>query len=508
MREQNDPVVILSEYLLNTNQFSLKGKTLYKGSLRTSNVVKDVVSNDELLDELGLFRHVKGSTFNSRDYNLSVIDHMKDTLTKKLNEKALSILDEDDVVADPSMFKIYKDIEEEVDRGDKDKFLVLKKDHSIVHDVSISTYRHLITEEMYQKIKPKIPLAYKKFDPYKINETIQDKKWMEFSDSFKMEMPYINTCKHPDWRYDRDLEAKITDEQKFFIESCFTSQSDLQYYIDAAYHTIVDKMWSYVMLYGIKGTGKTTLIEMLIPCIGTDNYRKAPQNALQKEFNGYKKNKRLILMDEMVANTDKAINILKSDANKEFNVEEKSQISESVKNFVSLWIATNNISDWKFTHDERRFSVLELTRESTEERGISNEWMSEFSQHIETPEWANAFFNYLEENRSKNFNTMRPYKTEAFWKVVYESLKPWQMKMVDEIVFGEKADEIELASLYDQHDKYQPATHKSVIDFLDNYRHRGEKIGEYTRGRSVRNSFIIPSEKYRATKNELELDNE
>jgi len=80
--------------------------------------------------------------------------------------------------------------------------------------------------------------------------------------------------------------------------------------------------------------------------------------------------------------------------------------------------------------------------------------------------------------------------------------------MVDEIVFGEKADEIELASLYDQHDKYQPATHKSVIDFLDNYRHRGEKIGEYTRGRSVRNSFIIPSEKYRATKNELELDNE
>ena len=264
-------------------------------------------------------------------------------------------------------------------------------------------------------------------------------------------------------------------------------------------------MWSYVMLFGIKGTGKTTLVEMLIPCVGKYNYRKAPQNALKKEFNGYKKDKRLILMDEMTANTNEAVNILKSDANKEFNVEEKSQISEAVENFVSMWIATNNISDWKFTHDERRFSVLELTNKTTIERGIKDNWMSDFSQRIETEEWANAFFNYLEANKSEEFNTMSPYKTDIFWKVVYESLKPWQMKIVDEVIEGAEREEILISDLFDEHDKFQPATHKSIIDFLNNYKNKGETIGHYERGRSVRASKIIPIEKYRPTSEEGSL---
>tara|TARA_R110000868_G_C10972634_1_gene770614 strand:- start:4583 stop:6121 length:1539 start_codon:yes stop_codon:yes gene_type:complete len=504
MREYSkDPVEAVAQHLLDTSEIKLKGKSLYMGSSRASNITRDIVSNDALLDELGIFRYVKSSGFNSRDFNLSVIDMLKDHLDKAANEEAFSLLeDTDEPQIDPNIFKIYKDIEEESDRNDKDKFLVLKADHSIVKNVAISTYRHLVTEEVYTKIRSKIPLAYKKYNPYKINENLQDKKWMEYVESIKMELPHINECMHPSWRYNRDKDAKLTEEEIFFIESSFTSKSDLQYYIDSAYHTVIDKMWSYIMLFGIKGTGKTTLIEMMIPCVGRDNYRKAPQNALKKEFNGFKKNKRLILMDEMVANTDTAVNILKSDANKEFNVEEKSQISESVQNFVSMWIATNNISDWKFTHDERRFSVLGLTTKTTLERGISDDWMGEFSQKIETEYWANAFFNYLEANRSREFNTMSPYKSEAFWEVVYESLSAWQMQIVDTITLGEPMGDIKISSLFDEHDKYAPSTHKKIIDFLDNYRHKGDKLGNYIRGRSVSSSSIRPNEKYMAPVND------
>lgn len=497
-----NPVEIAAKYLIENHNIKMKGKSLYMGSSRASNVTRELIQNDDLLDELGIFRHVKSSGFSPRDFNLSVIDELKATIEKKVNEEAFSLLeDEEDIQIDPKIFKIYKDIEEESDRNDRDKFLVLKEDHSIVKDVSISTYRHLVSEEIYQKLKPKIPLAYKRFDPYRINETLQDKKWMAVSDSLKMEVPHINTCKHPDWRYNRDLSARVTEDEKRFIESSFTSPEDLQYYIDAAYHTVIDKMWSYIMLFGIKGTGKTTLIEMLIPCIGKHNYRKAPQNALKKEFNGFKKDKRLILMDEMVANTDAAVNILKSDANKEFNVEEKSQVAESVQNFVSMWIATNNISDWKFTHDERRFSVIGLTDKTTIERGISDKWMSEFSQKIETEDWANAFFNYLEANRSKSFNTMSPYKSAIFWEVVYESLTAWQMRIVDEITLGEPSGDLAVSSLFDEKDKYTPANHKRIIDFLENYRHKGEKIGRYIKGKSVPSSFIRPNPKYMASEN-------
>jgi len=489
-----------AKYLLtqHPNKYEFRGQSLYRDGSRTTNVVKEVLDSDDLLDDLDLFLTVKRSGFDVKSYNSSVFNLIKDHVLSEKRKEVEKYLSKDVVHINASDFTLFKDIEETNEHQNKDKFLVHNSDSSIVTSMSVSAYKHLIGEEVFSNLKHNIPLARRVFDPYLINDTLNDKRWSEYCDDLYSDITCINECIHPKWRYNRDKTLKITDDELFFIESSFTSSNDLQYYIDAAYHTIIDKMWSYIMLYGIKGTGKTTLIEMIIPCVGTNNYRKAPQNALKKEFNGYKKNKRLVLMDEMVADTNAAINILKSDANKEFNVEEKSQVTESVKNFVSMWIATNNISDWKFTYDERRFSVLELTKETTLDRGISDTWMSEFSQRIESDEWAQAFFNYLEKNKSVNFNTMAPYRSEAFYKVVYESLTGWQMKIVDEILLGERVDEIKICNLYDEREKYHPETHKKIIDFLENYRHRGHKLGEYKRGKSVRASSIIPCDKYRA----------
>jgi len=506
MEKALDPVHIVSNYLQENQKYNLRGQALFNGNSKANYaVIKEILNDDALLIELDLFMVVKSNGFSVRDFNHDVLNTIKDTLVEVKRDEAGKLLHEDMDQIDPMKFLVFKDIEAESEYHDKDKFIVERDTLSQVEGFSILAYRHLIGEETYQSIKPQFPLAKRVYNPYLINEDLNDKSWKEYSESLGCNLTCINECIQPKWRYDRDLSLKLAMEEKYFIETSFVDKESLQYYIDSSYATVVDKMWSYVMLYGVKGTGKTTLIEMLIGCVGKSNYRKAPQNALKKEFNGYKKNKRLVLMDEMVADTNAAINILKSDANKEFNVEEKSKETESVTNFVSMWIATNNISDWKFTYDERRFSVLELTKQTTIEREIEDSWMSEFSLRIETEEFAQAFFNYLEENKSKDFNTMKPYKSEAFYQVVYESLKPWEMKIVDEIINGEETDKIQLSSLYDEHDKYQPATHKKVIDFLDNYRHRGEKLGEYERGKSVRNSFIIPLDKYRAKEKPTEM---
>jgi hypothetical protein len=506
MRDVNPVEVFSHNVLERCPDLKIKGKSLFNGTMRVSSFKQDF-KDDDLIDSLGLFRFMRSQNFNAQNFDQSVLAYLKEAIAKKEDEKANVYLTDEESAVDPKSLKIYVDVEADTTVRDADKFIVDRESHKMIKDISVLAYKHLIGEETYNKIRGKFPLAKKAFDPYLINNTFQDRVWKETL-SFG-EVKCINECVHPDWRYNRDLTVRLTPEEVFFIESSFKSKEDLQYYIDAAYHTIIDKMWSYIMLFGIKGTGKTTLIEMLIPCIGKDNYRKAPQNALQKEFNGFKKNKRLVLMDEMVANTDKAINILKSDANKEFNVEEKNQVAESVQNFVSMWIATNNISDWKFTHDERRFSVLELVEKTTLERGISDEWMSEFSQKIETEEFANAFFNYLEKRRSSIFNTMKPYKSKLFYSVVYESLASWQAKIVDEITIGEKRDKIQISSLFEDSDRYAPTTHKKIIDFLDNYRHLGHKLGMYQRERSVKSSFIIPTERYRAKeRTEFDLDKE
>jgi hypothetical protein len=104
---------------------------------------------------------------------------------------------------------------------------------------------------------------------------------------------------------------------------------------------------------------------------------------------------------------------------------------------------------------------------------------------------------------------MSPHKSESFWEVVYESLAAWQMRIVDEITVGEPSGDIKISDLFDEHDKYAPTTHKKIIDFLENYRHMGDKIGSYIRQRSVRNSFIRPNEKFMAEVNpEMSLNKE
>jgi hypothetical protein len=97
---------------------------------------------------------------------------------------------------------------------------------------------------------------------------------------------------------------------------------------------------------------------------------------------------------------------------------------------------------------------------------------------------------------------MSPHKSESFWEVVYESLAAWQMRIVDEITVGEPSGDLKISELFDEHDKYAPTTHKKIIDFLENYRHMGDKLGIYSRARSVRSSHITPNEKYMAVKNE------
>lgn len=486
----------LSDHILENNEVYLKGKSLYVGTTKLS--LDPLLNDEELLDELGIFRTVKSASFNKRDFIDSAKAYISEALEKKRKEELSKYKVEDKTDFDPENFAVYIDMDADSNYKDMDKIIIDKKTGGIVHDISVHAYRHALGVKTFTELLPSFPLAKKVFDPYKILETKSDKTWKGYSTALRCNVTHINECNHPEWRYNRDLSQELTKEEKYFIESSFVDKETLQYYIDASYHTIVDKMWAYPMLFGIKGTGKTTLVEMLIPCVGSDNYRKAPQNALHKEFNGFKKNKRLVLMDEMVANTDKAINILKSDANKEFNIEEKNKEAEAVKNFVSMWIATNNISDWKFTHDERRFSVLELTSKTTQERGIKDEFFEKLTERIESSDFANAFFNYLEANKSEEFNTMAPFRSKAFYNVVYESLAQWQMTIVDTITMGEKVDEVYISDLFDQNDRFAPTTHKKIIDFLDNYRHDGDKLGEYIRGKSVRSSSIIPIEKYRA----------
>lgn len=509
--EELNPVQVLTDHFLKSKKFTLKGKSLYCDGLRVVKLRDQYENDDDLLENLNLFKVVKGSNADVKTLDSSVIDNIKETLKKKLLKEEQEhingiIGDSPTSVFNIEDFVLYIDLEGESDSKLSDYFLFNKRLGRIASQFKVGAYKKLMGNDSFDKLKASCPSAFKEYNPTLINKDLKDRTWYEHHPDFGCDILRVNTCVHPEFRYKRNLNAKIDPEIHRFIRSSFTTEESYQYFIDASYMTVFDKMWPYVFLLSAKGTGKTTLVEMLIQLVGKENYRKAPQNALTKEFNDYKKNKRLVLMDELSAKTNEQVNILKSDANREFNVEGKGVSAEAVKNHVSIWIASNNISDWNFTWDERRFSVLEMTDTSTVDRGFSDDWMKDLSQYVnEDPKWCDEYFNYLEQNKSKDFDNYPAYKPEKFYTIVLESLPGWQRKIVDTIIDGECSGEFMVGDILDPNEKLVATHHKKYTDFFNNFKYKGEPIATYKKEASIRDSVIIPNKKFLSNVQEDDL---
>jgi len=495
----------VANYLWSNYKVSKSGKSLAFNGKAYQYPRKLFLDDDDLLIELDVFNVVKRSSFDINAFEANLIQDLTDRVDSKISGIRESIFNEDYKAEEEkdgiqaSQFLPVLDLEAFKGKKTDSLFFFNKRTRNIAHNLSPIAYGHLIGEELYKQISSQFPLGVKRYDPYKVNNVKDDRVWIDSVDNVSDKIKHFNTCLHPNWRYKRNKDAKLSDEIIYFIESSFKTPLDLQYYIDSAYTSVVDKVWCYVVVHGIKGTGKTKLIEMLQPLVGKDNWDKAPANVTSNRFNGYKKDKRVILMDETEAKDTNQINILKSDANKDIVVEEKHVNAKRYENFSTVFMCSNNISDFKFSFDERRFSVVETTDKPIwhEDRDISFDWMHNFSQMIEdigsedNDYFCNAFFNYLESKRSLGFNNHQPYKSPLFYRIVEESLTGWEKRILDAIVYAKDTpSQLYLMDIFDENEKLVPKRAKRIEDFLSNFECRGRKLGTYSRSSRIMKSFI------------------
>jgi len=278
----------------------------------------------------------------------------------------------------------------------------------------------------------------------------------------------------------RDKEAVLDSRFCDFLENFFTDESR-KYAYSWIYRSCFEKMPTYLLLVGAGGIGKNLLAEVMSRLHGMNNFKKAPDSALNKEFNGHLLNCTAVYYDECKfsasgSDSTKRKNKLKDWANNYVAVEKKGKDSETTDIYCSCIISTNNVSDVHLEQLDRKFSPVELNEQRLEKR-IGVETTKFLWKYINDESFPHALLNYLESRIDKNFDIHKEHRGTQFEKLVMSSLFSWQHELIFDHILNANTDVITLSELRNSIEMF-PRNNEKVKDFINNFHYKNEILAE------------------------------
>lgn len=155
--------------------------------------------------------------------------------------------------------------------------------------------------------------------------------------------------------------------KKYFNHLTGGSNSSTHYLINFMASTVQTnkKAFTYCTMLGGMGIGKGVLADILSKLIGEKNYSNIPANKLSdNKFNAPAKNKKLIFLDELEIRNQSDENALKHFVNPTISIEEKGKDQKTYANYANILIASNNLSKLKIEPGDRRYSMIDMGKES------------------------------------------------------------------------------------------------------------------------------------------------
>ena len=346
--------------------------------------------------------------------------------------------------------------------------------NSVSYDAILSlkgTARELIADD------PSIPLVWPVFNPYTSELTYEST-----GDDFGGEtIIALNTAIPPKW-IGVESSPKFEGFIKKLFVHLFPNEEERELVLDWFHYAIFKRNGTVLCLAGDRGTGKSTVVEILAELVGWQYSEWVSEAVLTDKFNSQFRDKRLLIFEEVALAENKAINKIKAWCNSKISIEEKGVNAYSADNFTSMVFLMNDLGDLKIQAQERRFSIPVVAEENLL-TVISEEEISEFKIGLEkkTPEFLkqiSEFGNFLKE-REPRFSEYTPIKGENYMRVTNLSLKEWQ-NIVKEYISnqGEEGVVIPISAIIpNERDKNGPIfpNRKDTIDnFLRDYRYLGK----------------------------------
>lgn len=462
------------------DEFSMSGRGLakrfthefFKDKRKLEDIDKDLIykSDSELV-----------STFDN------VLDNIKNILNQYLVERTISQNQNDEVQWTAEMQRrLIPVVNLEDPNG---TCIMVDSDSMRPTEVKERSWAKTVGTQHVNSVMQQGASAFFEYNP----TTIEPYKEIEVSNSLVKQFNLYIPPKH---RLERDYEAKLHPKYIEYLEGFF-EDSCREYAYNWIYHSTFRKMPTYLVLVGAGGIGKNLLADSLEVVHGKSNFTKAQPSALNSNFNGHLSNNTMIYYDECNFSADrdnKKKNRLKEWANDTLSIEKKGVDAKLVRVYGSAIIATNNDSDVHLEQLDRKFSVMEITKERLEKR-IGTKATNEIWEYIKRdPTFPDALLNYLEPKIDPEFNPNIEYKGRRFDELVISSLHNWQHELLFGYVLDSEVEEIPFNTLKDNITMFPKAI--KVQDFLNNFTYEGQSLGK-----------IIGSErKYRFKINEYFLN--
>ena len=228
--------------------------------------------------------------------------------------------------------------------------------------------------------------------------------------------------------------------KKFFTHLVQGHSESFDYVLKWLSNALRDRNYCVLTAIGNQGIGKGVLGEIMRLLVGEKNFHTSDTRLITKDFNKQFKNKRIVFCDEIQILKVEHVNKFKALINDMIEIEGKGENAVEVKNYASIYIASNNFDSIRLTDDDRRFSIIELTDKklighmSTDEIGslIEQENIEKLAQYL----W------HLKVDKDQMKLPFRSSRTE---EVRLAGLKDWEEWLFDDFAVDHAGEDIKLS---------------------------------------------------------------
>lgn len=350
-------------------------------------------------------------------------------------------------------------------------------------------------------LDPAVNKVFTCFDPYTLKYVFN----RESKDGSFKNVLHVNFYVPPRWRF-LEVAPHYGGFIKGLIDHLFPNEDEKEYVLDWMHYALVKRNETVLCLVGSRGTGKGILLNSVMSAlIGGDYFSVAKQEVLTEKFNPEFDNKRFVFFDEVNISGDKELNKFKQLANAKISMEAKGEDSETIDNFVSMALSSNDRREFRAEPQERRISAPEVTEIPLLDV-YSEEEVQEFCTEAANPESEviAEFGNWLIQRKPENSN-YRPLKGRYYFDLCKLSMYEWKVFILEYVLeHGEIGEEILIKDIdrafkkgKDEKKEVSLPRSATIEIFLGDYIHEAEyKIGKivesYDRnGRSCK--AIVPN---------------
>jgi len=339
------------------------------------------------------------------------------------------------------------------------------------------------------------------------NPLTLDKSWVrplkEHTGKYNDDYPTLFVNRHvaPEWRF-TIIEGvpKCPELIEKFLDHLFPNKQCKRYLLNWIRNSILEERnGTYLVLNAAKGVGKNLFVDIIKELVGERNFSKVNRGFFDSQFNSLLEDKRLILIDEQAINTPERIDRVKDYINPEQNIEKKGVDANSVTiTYNSFIICNNRETDIKLDHDDRRFSVMEMTNVPLK-KVFSLEDIVALDKIKEYPDMIAEFGHWiLKECKAPEYDIETPWKGERFSHLVEVSLWEWQKFILDKVLSREET-EYDFKILQMEYKKYRTSTKSSfsrdrLKSFLDEYIYEGGPLGKLEK--EGKEYILIPDKRF------------